>query len=152
MATFHFKLVTPERVVLQEELDSLSCPTKLGQITVLPHHAPLVAELTPGELIARSGKDEHFIHVAGGFVEVSPEGGVSVLADSAEHFYEIDIKEAEAAKQRAIETLRETKVSDEEFVRAAASLERSLSRLNIARKHAHRRKSPITSEGVLHDD
>ncbi len=147
----HLQLVTPERVVLEEDLTSLSCPTRLGEITILPNHAPLVAELAPGELTARTAREEHYIHVAGGFVEVRPDSAVTVLADAAEHFYEIDAALAEQARERAKEKLAGVRLSEQEYAQVAASLERSLSRLKIVRKHAHRRKSPVTGEGVLHE-
>jgi len=148
MGKLHFQLVTPEKMVLDEDLDSLSCPTSLGQITILPGHVPLVANLVPGELIARSGKDERNLSVSGGFVEIRPNDQIVVLADEAEHYYEIDIQKAEEAKKRAQKAMDEAKMYSEEYAAAAAALEKSLIRLNIARKHAHR-KSPITGEGVL---
>jgi len=171
MSNIHFQLVTPERTVLSKELISLSCPTTLGQITILPNHAQLVATLVPGELHAKTPNDEFFVHVSGGFVEVypvrSPRRGVGadaqahqtsngvkegtmvvVLADAAEHFHEIDIKRAEEAKERAKAALKEVKMSDEEYAKVAAAMERNLSRIKIARKHAHR-KAPITGEGVF---
>lgn len=152
MSSLHFQLVTPERTVLAEDLTSLSCPTKLGQITVLPEHIPLVAELAAGELIARSvQKGEHYIHVDGGFITVKPGNQVVVLADAAEHSHEIDLKLAEEARDKAQEKLAGPNLSEEEYVQVAAALERSLSRINVARKRAHRRTSPITGEGVLHD-
>jgi F-type H+-transporting ATPase subunit epsilon len=148
MPKLHLQLVTPEKTVLNEELDSLSCPTELGQITVLPGHIPLVATLTPGELIARSDKNEHFIHVAGGFVEVKAGDKVTILADTAEHASDIDIKATEEAVKRAQEAMKEKTLSSEEYAKVAASLNQSLMKLNIARKHSHRR-SPITGEGVF---
>ena len=145
----HFRLVTPERVMLEQELTSLSCPTKLGEITILPHHTPLVAELVPGELTARTAKGKPYMHVAGGFIEVFPDSTVVALADAAEHHYEIDLALAEQARERAKTALAEAHVSDTAYAQAAASLERSLARIKIARKHAHRRNKPITSEGVF---
>lgn len=173
MASINFQLVTPEKTVLTKELVSLSCPTTLGQITILPDHAPLVATLVPGELHAKTEKDEFFLYVAGGFVEVHPirspqrsvgadaqthqtSNGVKpatkviVLADAAEHHHEIDIQRAEEAKKRAEAALKEIKISDEEYAATAASLERSLARMRIQRKHAHR-KAPITGEGVFNE-
>jgi F-type H+-transporting ATPase subunit epsilon len=149
MAKLHLQLVTPQRVVLNEELDSLSCPTSQGQITILPGHIPLVATLASGEFIARTGSEQHDIHVAGGFVEVKPGNQVIILADEAEHISELDEKVAEQAKQKAEALLRRSNISDEEYATAAASLERNLSRLRIIRKHAHRTQRPVTSEGVL---
>ena len=97
MNKLSFQLVTPERTVLSEELDSLSCPTTLGQITILPGHIPLVATLVAGELIAKSGGKESNIAVTGGFIEVRPNNQVVALADAAEHHYEIDVQKTEDA-------------------------------------------------------
>lgn len=148
MDKISFKLVTPEKTVLSQELVSLSCPTELGQITILPNHIPLVANLVPGELHAKTADGESFIFVSGGFVEVKPHNEVIVLADSAEHHYEIDEKGAEEARMRAQKELTDRKMGSEEYAKVAAVLERNLARTNIARKHAHR-KNPIAGQGVL---
>lgn len=149
MVKIFFQLVSPERTLVAEEVDSLSCPTSQGQITVLPHHIPLVANLVPGEIIARTGSDHKFIHVAGGFVEIKPNSQVVILADAAEHFHELDEARAEAAKQQALEVLKASHVSDQAYAQAAASLERNLSRIKIARKHAHRKTTVNQSENTL---
>ena len=141
MAKLTLQLVTPEKTVLNKELDSLSCPTTLGQITILPHHIPLVATLAPGELIAKSSGKEHIIAVAGGFVEVRDKGEVIILADAAEHHYEIDSKQAEEAVARAKQDIAKMSAASEEYAKVSAVLEKNLSRLNIARKHAHRKSS-----------
>lgn len=155
MNKLHIQLVTPERTVLTEEVSSLVCPTTEGQITILPGHVPIIATLVTGELIAKNGvsesREDRYIHVAGGFVQVQNGGTeVIILADSAEHHFEIDIERAEQAKLQAERTLQEQTLSDEEYAMAAAVLQKSLSRINIARKHSHRR-TRITSEGVLRD-
>lgn len=147
----HLQLVTPERTVLKEELDSLSCPTSLGQITILPNHIPLVSTLRTGELVARSGGKEHFIHVAGGFVEIRGDNEVVILADAAEHHHEIDVARAEEAVARAKSAMKEKQMSAEEYAKVAAALQQNLTRINIARKHAHRRSAPITGEGVFRE-
>ena len=150
MAKMKLQLVTPERTVLTEEVASLVCPTPEGQITILPGHAPIIATLTSGELVARNGGEDRNIHVAGGFVQVQNGGkDIIILADAAEHFYEIDIERAEQAKAEAEKILREQALSDEEYAMAAVWLQRSLSRINIARKHSHRRTG-ITSQGTFH--
>lgn len=148
MAKLHLQLVTPERTVLTEELASLICPTTDGQITILPGHAPLISTLVSGELIAKNGGEDHNIHVAGGFVQVNENNQVIILADAAEHFYEIDIARAEEAKAEAEKALAEQTMSDEEYAFTAALIQKNLSRINIARKHANR-NTRITSEGVL---
>lgn len=151
MAKLNLQLVTPERTVLNAELGSLSCPTTDGQITILPGHTPLIATLTNGELIGRNGGADEYIHVAGGFVQVRPGNKVIILADTAEHYYEIDIARAEQAKAEAEKTLKEQKLSNEEYAATAAMLQKSLSRISIARKHANRRHTPITNDSVFRE-
>lgn len=148
MNLINFQLVTPERVVLKQELASLTCPTTLGQITILPNHTPLIATLVPGELHAKTEKDEFYLNVTGGFIEVKKGSEVVILADAAEHHYEISSQRAEEAKKRAEEALKQTITSEEEYAKVAAALERSLARMRVQRKHAHK-KSPITGEGVF---
>lgn len=139
----NFQLVTPEKTVLTSELTSLTCPTTLGEITILPHHIALVANLVPGELHAKSKTDEFFIHVSGGFVEVKPNSQVNVLADSAEHYHEINEQRALAAKKRAEEAMTKHPIGSPDHARVTAAFNRSLSRLNIVRKHSHAKNTPI---------
>ncbi len=126
MSKLTIQLVTPERTVLSEEVVSLSCPTTDGRITILPGHTPLIASLVSGELIARNSgnNDEHFIHVAGGFVEIKPNNEIIILADAAEHFYEINVQQAEEAKMQAEKTLQEQMLSNEEYALAASVLQK----------------------------
>lgn len=152
MAKLQLQLVTPERTVLAEELDSLTCQTTNGEITILPGHTPLIAPLVSGELIGRTGMSgtdgERNVHVAGGFVQVKESGEVIILADTAERFFEIDIERAEQAKAEAEQMLKEQTLSDEEYAFTMALIQKNTTRLHIARKHAHR-NTRITSEGVL---
>lgn len=145
-AKLKFQIVTPERTVLQEEVDSLSCPTQMGQITVLPNHVPLIAALEAGELIARvSGRSEH-IAVSGGFVEVRPGNEIIILADSAEHADEIDPTRAEEARRVAAEEMKNAKVrSSEEFALAAAAFQKNLIRLKVSKRstRTHKHHSQI---------
>ncbi len=149
MNKLNVQLVTPTRSLLNSEFDSLSCPTTQGQITILRGHAPLVSTLAAGELITRKGSEIHNFHISGGFIEVQRGNTVIILADEGEHHYEIDIEQAEAARVRAQSLIKEGNLSEKEFAATSASLHKNLSRLRIARKHAHRRTAPITSEGVL---
>lgn len=149
MDLIHFQLVTPEKTLLSKDLLSITCNTEMGQITILPNHIPLVANLVPGELVAKSQSGEEYINISGGFVQVNPKSEVIILADAAEHHFEIDLKRAEEAKLNAQKAMTEVKVNSEEYAKVAASLERSLSRLHVARKRAYKRKGPITNEGIF---
>ncbi len=150
MQKLQLQLVTPERTLLSEEVDSLTCPTTEGLITILPGHAPLVATLTSGELSAKNQQSSHSIHVAGGFVEVRPGNEIVVLADGAEHSYEIDIERAEQAKKEAEQLMKEENLASEEYATAAWMLQKNLNRIKIARKHSHQRTG-ITHEGVFNE-
>ena len=148
MAKIKFQIVTPEKVVLNEEVDSLTCPTTTGQITILPGHVPLISSLTHGELVAHINGKPQYIAVSGGFVEVRPQSEVVVLADSAEHAEEIDVQRAEEAKRKAQELMKNANtMSQEEYAVMSASLQKNLMRLKVA-KRAHRPSHGLGS-GVL---
>ncbi|MBX6426744.1 MAG: F0F1 ATP synthase subunit epsilon [Variibacter sp.] len=82
MATFHFELVSPERLLFSGEVDQVDVPGAEGEFGVLAGHAPLVTMLKPGILTVFTGGGRQHIVVFGGFAEISP-GGMTVLADTA---------------------------------------------------------------------
>lgn len=130
-----FKIATPERIMLETEVESLTLPTTLGEITILPHHIPLVANLAPGEIKYKLAGKESFFVVSGGVIEVKKHGEIVVLADTAEFGHELDIKRAEEGREAAKKLMQE-KVHDEEaFAGAAAMLEKNLARIRVAKKH-----------------
>ena len=136
MASILFEIVTPERIVYKETVDSLTLPTKDGEITVLPNHIPLVAVLVPGVVTVRKGGKESFMAVSGGFIEVQPNNRVVVLADTAERAEELTESAIEKARADAEKVFHEKRnLDDESFAAAAAGLERELARLKVARRH-----------------
>jgi F-type H+-transporting ATPase subunit epsilon len=100
-ATFHVRLLTPEREVFAGEVQHLYARGTLGYFGLLAHHAPLLTSLEPGLLSIRGadGRTEHFV-VTGGFLEVS-DNRATVLADAAELASEIDAVAAERALAEA---------------------------------------------------
>lgn len=143
-----FQIVTPERVVLSKEVDALTCPTEMGQITVLPNHIPLIASLMPGELISINDNQTEHIAVSGGFIEVRPGNEIVILADTAERSDEINAERAEQAKKRAEEAMQQAStLSKEEYAATEAALQRSLVRLKVAKK-THRGHHG-SSEGIF---
>src|SRR3990167_3395695 len=135
----HFQIATPERVVYKEDIDSLSLPTPLGEITVLPHHIPLVSLVSPGMITLRKGKEEWYVAVSGGFVSVKPQSQVMLLADTAERAEELTLDAVEAAREQARKALQQVRVMDDEkFGLAVAAMERELARVRVARKHRAR--------------
>ena len=137
MEKINFNIATPERVVFKDKVDSVTLPTKQGEITVLPNHVPLISVLQAGEIVVRTGDKEFSMSVSGGFLEVLSTKTV-VLADRAERSEEIDIERAEAAMKRARD-LREQKSSDvREFAKLSAQIEKELVRVKVGRKHFQR--------------
>lgn len=137
-----FEIATPERIVYKDTLDSLTLPTKDGEITILPGHIPLVSVLAPGVLTARKGGNEEYLAVSGGFIEVQPKNHVVVLADTAERSEELTLEAVEKARDEAERVLKEKRAIDtESFTLAAAALERELARLKVARKRRSRIKT-----------
>jgi F-type H+-transporting ATPase subunit epsilon len=143
MKKITFEITTPERVVFKDEVDQVTLPTKMGQITILPDHIPLVASLVAGELIVKKEKEIIPMSISGGFVEVRPQSKVVILADTAERLEEIDEKRAEEARQRAAELLQQKRVDAEEYASLSAKLQKELARLKVARKHRHLRGSQV---------
>jgi F-type H+-transporting ATPase subunit epsilon len=133
------KIVTPEKLVLEELVEQVSLPTTLGEITVLPNHIPLITKLTSGDVVAYTDGEHVPMAVVGGFVEVKQnekgETEVAVLADFAEHIGELSELAVEKAKARA-EELKKLMENKEhvDFEHFEAELERSLTRVKIADK------------------
>jgi len=133
--TIKFEIVTPERVVLKEDILQVTVPTRNGEITVLPNHIPLVASLQPGviEVKTKAGETE-IMSVSGGFIEVLKDK-VVILADTAERAEEIDEKRAEEAKERAEKIKKEAAHKDDiDFAGMTALIEKELARTRAARR------------------
>ena len=136
MATkkIHLKIVTPERVILEEDVDQVSIPTTEGEITVLPDHIPLIASLKSGDIVAVSNSESVPMAVTGGFIEVK-ENTVAILADYAEYVSELTDDAIEKAKAHAVELQEKQKKGEVvDFEHFEAELERSLNRVRIADK------------------
>ena len=83
--TVKLDIVTAEQLVFSDDVDIVVAPGVDGELAVLPHHAPLMTMLKPGELRVRKGGEEMFMAITGGFLEVRPDR-VTVLADSGDSF------------------------------------------------------------------
>jgi F-type H+-transporting ATPase subunit epsilon len=127
------------RPLVSTEVDEVVVPGSEGYFGVLPGHAAFLTTLGTGEVMYRTGRDEHWIMVSGGFAEVAGDR-VIILAEVADLPEEIDRARAERARQRAEQRLagRSPHATPEEidFARAAAALARALARLQIAGRAA----------------
>ena len=130
--TFRLRIVTPYRELVTEDVGEAQVPGKEGYLGILPGHAPLISELTAGEITYRRGRDAGRLAVSGGFVEVLPDQ-VTILAETAERAEEIDVARAQAAKDRAEKLLR-SQNPDTDINRASIALQRAVIRLQVASK------------------
>lgn len=133
MKTLVFKIVTPERIVLEREVTQATLPVEGGEVTVLPEHMPYIGALKVGAVTVKDADGaEEDLAVSGGFVEFHDDT-LTVLADTAERSEEIDIERAEAARARAERQKGDReRMDDEEYARVAGQLEKELARLKVA--------------------
>jgi F-type H+-transporting ATPase subunit epsilon len=124
------QIVTPDRLIVQEQVDEVEIPGAEGYFGVLPGHTPLLASLAVGELWYRKGQEKSYLSLAFGFAEVLPDR-VTILARLAERAEEIDVERAELARRRAEERLSQPK-SDFDYERARIALTKSLMRLQVS--------------------
>jgi F-type H+-transporting ATPase subunit epsilon len=125
------ELATPTRLVVSGEADEVVVPGVEGAFGVLPGHAPLLSLIGTGEVMYRTGREEHYLTVSGGFAEVGPDH-VTILTESAERPEEIDPGRARAAAERAEQRLRAAAVEETDVDRAISALARARARLQTA--------------------
>jgi F-type H+-transporting ATPase subunit epsilon len=129
-AHIDLQIVTPDRLLVREQVDEVEIPGSDGYFGVLPGHTPLLASLAVGELWYRKGQEKTYLAIAFGFAEVLPDR-VTILAQLAEKAEEIDATRAEEARKRAESRLVQPK-AEIDYDRARAALMKSLTRLQVA--------------------
>jgi F-type H+-transporting ATPase subunit epsilon len=131
--TIELQVVTPERMLVHEQVDEVEVPGIDGYFGVLPGHTPLLAALSVGELWYRKGQEKTYLSIVHGFAEVLPDR-VTILAQLAERAEDIDIERAEAARKRASERLEQR--ADVDYERARLALTKSMTRLQVSSRIA----------------
>ena len=134
--TLQLEIVTPDRLLVNEQVEEVEIPGKSGYLEALPLHAPLITELAPGELTYKRGGTVNRLAVSWGFAEVLPDK-VTILAQTAERPEEINVQRAQEAKQKAEEQLVHPK-PDTDYDAALAALQRADVRLQVAAEKGHR--------------
>jgi F-type H+-transporting ATPase subunit epsilon len=133
----HLEVITPERKVYEDDVDMVIAPGSEGYLGILPHHAPLLTALGPGEFRVKKGAAEEVLAVFGGFMDVRGDR-VVVLTEAAEHIEDIDVERAQQARERAQATLQAGPPSAMEEAAARASLQRALVRLRVSERRRRR--------------
>lgn len=137
------EIVSQDRMVYEGDADIVIVPGVMGEMGILPNHAPLLSTLKFGFLKVRNKGEEEIFAIGGGIIEVQPQI-ITVLADSAENVDEIDIARAEDARQRAQELLSQGPPPDSDaYMKMEAALRRSNLRLEaVARYRRGQRSRP----------
>ncbi|OGG13021.1 ATP synthase F1 subunit epsilon [Candidatus Gottesmanbacteria bacterium RIFCSPHIGHO2_01_FULL_39_10] len=134
MSTFLLEIITPDRVAYSDQVNMVTAPSAAGEVGILPQHEPLFSRLIEGELKIKKDKEETFLAIGGGFLDVTKDKTV-VLVTEAVHADEINEKEMLEARARAEKALKDKPQG--EALRQAQQL---FTRSNIALKVLTRRK------------
>ena len=130
--TLKLDIVTPQGIVVSEDVDMVTIPAIEGEMGVYPQHMRVITQLVPGELIVTKGEEQQSLAVGEGLVDVGTDR-VSIVTDMAIRAERIDETQVEEARARAAARLSE-KISDEEVASVNASLARSLAQLQVKRR------------------
>jgi len=134
MEKLHLEVITPEKVIVNEDVESVVATSSLGEFGVFLEHIPFLSGIIPGELRYTTGDKTESLAVTNGFAEVS-NNKVSVLVDAAEKAHDIDLERAHRAIERAKERLAKDRgTEDIDFQRAEVSLKRAIARIKVAEK------------------
>ena len=140
MVTMRLEIITAERRVYADEVEALVAPGIDGELGILPHHAPLMTALQPGEIMIRKEGDETYLAVTGGFLEVMGNQ-VTILADACERADEIDEERARIAMQQAEERLT-SRSADLDLEQATVAIRHAETRLKVVRRRRSREAPP----------
>lgn len=131
------RVVTPTRLVLDEDVDEVTAQGELGEFGVLPNHIAFLSTLVAGEMSYKQSGVKKNLAVSGGYAEVL-DNVMTVLAPTAEFASEIDVLRAQRAKQRAEEILGALSPEDKDWAMAQSALHRAMARLLVAGSDARR--------------
>ena len=134
------EIITAEAKIYSDDVDVVVAPGIDGELGILPHHAPLMTALQPGEIMVRKNMEETYLAVTGGFLEVMGNK-VTVLADAAERSDDIDEERARIAMEKAQERIA-GKAADLDLERATAAFRIAETRLKVVRRRRRDRGGP----------
>ena len=132
------EIVSQDRLVFEGDAEIVIVPGSLGEMGIMPGHAPLLSTLELGVIRVKNGDLEDVFTVTGGFIEVQPDI-VTIMADAAENVEDIDVRRAEEAMERASNLLEKDLSTDPDtFMKIEAALKRSNLRLKSAKQYRKR--------------
>lgn len=131
---FKFQIITPEKIIHTGIADAVSIPTHDGEITILPHHTPLISAVKVGVLRVKHGREETFMAVDGGILKMD-KGGLMILANSASRADELIEEQIRHALDEAKKAKEAKRMDTKEFMQALAMIERETTKLKALRRH-----------------
>jgi len=131
MSTFRLEIVTPERKVYSDDVDMLIVKGELGDLGILPNHAPLATPLAISIATIRKDGIEQKVAISGGFLEVGNNKAI-ILAETAELPEDIDLDRARKAKERAEQRLAHKSNGEFDIIRVETALQRAMNRINLS--------------------
>lgn len=137
--TIHVDVVSAEELIFSGEAELVAVPAEMGEIGILPMHAPLITRIRPGAVRIKKPDqaEEEFVFVAGGILEVQPHV-VTVLADTAIRGYDLDEAKAREAKKQAEDALI-NKASNIDYAKAQAEIAMAMAQLSLIQKMRRQR-------------
>jgi F-type H+-transporting ATPase subunit epsilon len=129
----YLEIITPERVMIRQDVDIVEAPGTAGEFGVLPGHVAFLSTLEHGEIRFTADGGTRFIATSGGFAEVL-ENRVTFLLDTAEFAEEVDVMRARSARERAEARLKGISFEQEEYHTFQAALMRAITRISVASK------------------
>lgn len=140
MNTLHLDVVSAEESIFSGDARFVALPGEAGELGILPGHTPLISRIRPGAVrIELADGSEELVFVAGGFLEVQPDG-VTVLADTAIRGHDLDEAKAEDARRRAEEALA-NRTAELDYAHAQAELVQAIAQLAALRRLKGRGRS-----------
>lgn len=136
---FHLKVITPRKIVIDEDVDSVTAPSSTGEITILRHHTNLFSMLVEGIIKIKIKNKEDYLSIGGGYLETDGET-LTILVSKAYGQAEIDQKLTEAAIEEAKKILSRSK-DTKERLEASSLLRRSLVDIKLLKKHRSKHTS-----------
>jgi F-type H+-transporting ATPase subunit epsilon len=135
MGKLFLEVVTPEKVVVSQEVDMVVAPGTEGEFGVLPGHVLFLSGIIPGEMRYNAGSETITLVVSTGFAEVSGDK-VSILVDAAEKGTDVNVERAKQAAERARERMAKGRSAEEiDYERAEVALNRAVARIKVGEKY-----------------
>ena len=133
MGLLHLEVITPERVMVSEDVDMVEAPGSMGEFGVLPGHITFLTTIVPGEVRYMTGNETRYLATSGGFAEVVSDK-VTFLLQTAEFAHEIDVERAKRARERAESALKDLSSDDKDYRILELALLRAVARISTAAK------------------